>query len=521
MKQVSEVASQGRQVNAISSKDPMDRLPFPLKLSLAASFCALLLAGFALAGAAFSRQQALIAFSAGLFLACAAGAFLLAGRRIARYLGGRGPDPAENGFPLLEAPGSERSRDLPAPSAPGQPSPPVDGPSLRRAQKLEAVERLRDGIVHDLNNKLMVISANIDSVARHMKDQPALQRKLLSALVAADQAASLIARSTAFARQHEGKIQQVDLAERIDSIAALMSRSLLRDTVELRLDLEDGLWPVEADQDDLETAIVTLSAYARDALTQGGTITLEARNVQVEKGSLSNLSLGGEFVRVTISSAGAEEKNRGSDHDEGRAFSLNDIDLSPWLTLSRSLRFLEPLGGTAEVRSTTAGTTIILYLPRASAPVPTILDADRDDPSEDEAVRRETEILVVDDEVEVALALQSMLEEFGYVTRVATHAGQVMKSLNVRKPDLVLTDVSMPGTMNGMMLAREVRHIFPDLPILLITGNPVVAEEEREFPLLQKPIVSRDLHAAIQRHLPPPDQNNVVPLFPRSSRRIS
>jgi DNA-binding NtrC family response regulator len=133
-------------------------------------------------------------------------------------------------------------------------------------------------------------------------------------------------------------------------------------------------------------------------------------------------------------------------------------------------------------------------------------------------VHRETEILVVDDEVEVALALQAMLEETGYVTRVATNARQAMKGLQARRPALVLTDVSMPGTMNGLMLAREIRQIFPGLPVMLITGNPAVAAAEEGYPLLQKPIVSRDLHAAIQRHLKPAEQDNVVPLFPRLSR---
>jgi CheY-like chemotaxis protein len=80
----------------------------------------------------------------------------------------------------------------------------------------------------------------------------------------------------------------------------------------------------------------------------------------------------------------------------------------------------------------------------------------------------------------------------------------------------------MSGTMNGVMLAREVRQIFPSLPVLLITGNPVVADEVSEFPLLHKPIISRDLHAAIQRHLMPKEEaNKVIPLFPRSTKRVS
>jgi CheY-like chemotaxis protein len=126
---------------------------------------------------------------------------------------------------------------------------------------------------------------------------------------------------------------------------------------------------------------------------------------------------------------------------------------------------------------------------------------------------------VVDDELEVALALQSSLDEFGYVASIATDAAQAIKSLNARKPALVLADIAMPGTMNGVMLAREVRQIAPSLPVLLITGNPVAADEDSGFPVLQKPIVSRDLHAAIQRHLNPPRDDKVIPFLPRNSRR--
>jgi CheY-like chemotaxis protein len=500
----------------------MNRLPFPLKFSLAASAGILFLAGLALAGAAFSRRADLILGSAILFGCAAVGCFLFAAWQTAQYLRERQPKPERRRFRLAR-PDAQRTQNdagFPGPAHAHEPDPAADEQDLRRTQKLEAFERLRDGIVHDLNNKLMVISANVDSVARQMKEQPALQRKLLSALVASDQAAELIARSAAFARDHP-RIEQIDLAERLSSIAGLMSRSLLRDTVELRLSLDEALWPVEAGQDELETAIVSLSAYARDSLEQGGVITLEAHNVQIPKGSLTDINLGGDFVKLVISSASPEGVNRPG-VDAEQSFSVADMDLSAWQRLSRSLQFLKPLGGAAEVRNTETGTAITLYLPRAQGLSAVLPGALPDLDAENDAVRRDTEILVVDDEVEVALALQAMLEETGYVTRVATNARQAMKSLQARKPALVLTDVSMPGTMNGLMLAREVRQIFPDLPVLLITGNPAVAEGEGEYPLLQKPIVSRDLHAAIQRHLKPLGQdNNVVPLFPRLSRHTS
>jgi CheY-like chemotaxis protein/signal transduction histidine kinase len=499
-------------------------LPALLKLSLLTLSCALIMSGFALAGAAYVRNPALIAASTGLFLLVAAGAPLLLGRQFRQALREKETD-ASDEFSVFEdvtigqmqAPAETFA--FPDDSFPVEASAPDEDEALRRHQKAQAVDRLRDGITHDLNNRLMVISANIDAAARQLKEQPILQRKLLSALVAADQAAKLIARSAAFARQGEGKVQYVSIAEQVSSVADLMSRSLLRDTVEMRLSLAEDLWSVEADPDDIQTAIVTLSGHVRDALPQGGAIALEARNVRVEKGSLPDLTREGDFVQLTIRSSGLQDPRHAPEAELEQAFALRDLDLSSWLSLRQSLHFLEGLGGASEVRRDSMGTSIILYLPRANAATLLPPGPLSEDDAPDERVPNHTEILVVDDELEVALALQSSLEEFGYVANIATDAAQAIKSLNARRPALVLADVAMPGTMNGFMLAREVRQIAPSMPVLLITGNPVAADEGSEFPLLQKPIVSRDLHAAIQRHLNPPRDGKVIPFFPRASRR--
>jgi CheY-like chemotaxis protein len=474
----------------------------------------------ALAGAAYTRSSDALVMALAFFLSVAAGAPLLISRQIQRIFDEQEQSIEDTSvFRSIPAKGVAEPEPF---DVIEEPAPNEDEEALRRIQKAQAVEHLRDGITHDLNNKLMVISANIDVVARQMKDQPAIQRKLLSALVASDQAAKLIAKSTAFARQSEPQVQYLNLSERIGSIAALMGRSLLRDTVELRLSLDEDLWPVEADPDDIETAIVTLSAYARDALTQGGTISLEAHNTQVEKGSLPAMEIEGDFVELRICSTPAGEGAQdGGEHAEP-TFALQNIDVSSWLRLNRSLHFLQGVGGASKVSRNGAEMAISLYLPRAQAATMLPFGTQSEDELPDEDVRQNTEILIVDDELEVALALQSTLEEFGYVTSIATDAAQAIRNLNARKPGLVLTDVAMPGTMNGVMLAREVRQIFPGLPVLLITGNPVMADEVGEFPLLQKPIVSRDLHAAIQRHLTPQnDENKIVPLFARSTKRVS
>jgi CheY-like chemotaxis protein/signal transduction histidine kinase len=487
------------------------RLPF-----LALSF-ALILSGLALAGAAYTRDAEALVVSLAFFLVVAAGVPLLVGRQIGKMFDE--PEQALEDVSVYKAIPVEPAEPA---QAIEEPAPDEDEGALRRIQKAEAVEQLRDGITHDLNNKLMVISANIDAVARQMKDQPSIQRKLLSALVASDQAAKLIAKSASFARQSEPQVQYLDLSERISSVAALMGRSLLRDTVELHLCLAEELWPIKADPDDIETAIVTLSAYVRDALTQGGTISLVAQNTRVEKGSLPNLDIGGDFVELRICSTPVGEGSQGVGDGAELAFTLQDINVSSWLRLNRSLHFLQRIGGTSRVSRNGEEMAITLYLPRAEAATTLPFGAHGEDELSDEDLRRNAEILIVDDELEVALALQSTLEEFGYVTSIATDAVQAIKSLNSRKPSLVLADVAMPGTMNGIMLAREVRQIFPGLPVVLITGNPVMANEAGEFPLLQKPIISRDLHSAIQRHLAPQDGGNkVVPLFPRSTKRVS
>ncbi|SCY25233.1 response regulator [Microvirga guangxiensis] len=493
-----------------------------LRLPFLALSCALILSGVALAAAAYTRNSEALVIALAFFLMIAAGAPLLVARQIGRIF--EEQEQAIEDASIFEALTVEQP--VTAEPEPFQliddPIPEEDGETLRRDQKAQALEHLRDGITHDLNNKLMVISANIDAVARHMKDQPGIQRKLLSALVASDQAAKLIAKSTAFARQSEPQVQYLDLSERISSVAALMGRSLLRDTVELRLSLDEELWPVEADPDDIETAIVTLSAYVRDALEQGGTISLEAQNTAVDKGSLPNLQIQGDFVELRICSISASEGSEDADESTEQTFVLEDMDVTSWLRLNRSLHFLQGIGGASTVSRNGSEMTISMYLPRAQAA--TMLSfgiASEDDPPS-EGERQNVEVLIVDDELEVALALQSTLEEFGYVTCIATDATQAIRNLNARRPGLVLTDVAMPGTMNGVMLAREVRQIFPGLPVLLITGSPVLADEASEFPLLNKPIVSRDLHAAIQRHLKPKDEDNkVVPLFPRSTKRVS
>src|SRR3712207_5425111 len=148
----------------------------------------------------------------------------------------------------------------------------------------------------------MVISANIDSVVKHIKEQPLLRRKLLAALVASDQAAGLMSKLLAFARQRDLHPQYIDVAEHLESISDLLDRSFLSDSVEVRLTVPEDLWAVEVDPHQLETAIVNLALNARDAMPEGGTIAIEARNARIDESHAPEPGFFGDFVRITVRS---------------------------------------------------------------------------------------------------------------------------------------------------------------------------------------------------------------------------
>ncbi len=387
---------------------------------------------------------------------------------------------------------------------------------LRHSQKMEAISRLTGGIAHDLNNKLMVISANIDSVVKHIKEQPLLRRKLLAALVASDQAAGLMSKLLAFARQRDLHPQYIDIAEHLDSIADLLDRSLLSDAVQVRLEIPPDLWATEVDPHELETAIVNLAVNARDAMADGGTITIEACNVRLDGSRAQVADLVGEFVCITVRDTGRGISPEDIDKVFEPFFTTKDANRASGLGLSQVHGFAEQLGGSVEINSTLGqGTAVSIYLPRAELPArigtPPVLDDLMDD---EELVPSSADVLLVDDEVEVALALQGMLDELGYATRIAIGSEEALEALKTRRPSLVLTDVTMPGTMDGVALGREIRRRHPGLPVVLITGNPTVVAADTEFPLIQKPITSRALNVALQRHLTAPaEPDNVVSLF--------
>lgn len=381
-------------------------------------------------------------------------------------------------------------------------SPEYEERRLHHAQKMDALSRLTGGIAHDLNNRLTVISANIDAVAKQMKDQPQLKRKLLSALVAVDRATALMSKLLAFARQREWRPQFLDPAEQLVSIAELLNRSLLSEAVGVKVHCSENLWTIEVDPDQLQTAVVNLAINARDAMPRGGTIDIEASNVTLRG---SDKGLHGDFVCISVSDTGIGISSEHLEEVFEPFFTTKEVSRGSGLGLSQVQGLLMQLGGEVALESEVGvGTSVSLYIPRAQMPTrvgtPRSLTNDISD-TKPERKKLHAEILIIDDEVDVALALESMISELGYPTRIAIGANEALDCINTTLPDLVLTDVTMPGTMDGIALGRQIRHRFPQLPIILITSNPTVVADDTDFSLLSKPINSKDLDTALRYHL--------------------
>ncbi|NNC00731.1 hypothetical protein HI113_43505, partial [Corallococcus exiguus] len=214
-----------------------------LKLSLAAFSVALVLAGILVAGAAFIEgAYALAGLAAAVFFGAAIGIPLVVGGQIVRFIKGLSVTP----------PSSSGAGLVGWRSALGEPIRQSDLleeriERLRVSERLDAVNRLKGGVAHDLNNKLMVISANVDAVAKQLSDRPALERKLASALVACDQAATLISKVLTFTRRHEQQVQVIDVSRQIASVAMLLGRSFRTSAIEVRCLLPEKLWTVRVD----------------------------------------------------------------------------------------------------------------------------------------------------------------------------------------------------------------------------------------------------------------------------------
>ncbi|RYJ61991.1 response regulator [Pseudomonas songnenensis] len=343
--------------------------------------------------------------------------------------------------------------------------------TLRQTQKIEAIGQLTGGIAHDFNNLLMVITGGLDMLDR--RADPERRKRLMDGMRQAAQRGSALTRQLlAFSRRQSLAPEPVDLARRISQMREMLDRSL-RGDVHVRQQFAPDLWPVQVDPGELELVILNLAVNARDAMPVGGSILLQASNAPDEQ----VLGRRADFVRLAVTDTGtgipAEVRTRVFDP----FFTTKEIGKGSGLGLAQVYGFARQSGGTVWIESECGqGTSVILLLPRAEE-TPQLAD-ETERGADDKTGAALGSVLLVDDDEEVAALVGEMLEHLGYCV---THAGSASDALsalaNGCKVDIVFSDVMMPGGMNGVELAREIRTRALGVPVLLTSGYAEAAQQ--------------------------------------------
>ncbi|MDZ5457522.1 histidine kinase famiy protein [Azohydromonas lata] len=380
--------------------------------------------------------------------------------------------------------------------------------ALHHSQKMEALGQLTGGIAHDFNNLLQVIVSNVEVASTKARllglDDALIARALSNVREAARKSGTLTQQLLAFARKQQLQGRVINLNELAQRLSDMADRSL-GGHVELRLALEPGLWNTRIDPTQAEVALLNLLINARDAMSGDGQVVLRTANLRTDEAEADAhaLPMPGPYVMLSVSDTG-----------EGIAADVLPRVMEPFFTtkppgqgtglgLSMVYGFARQSGGTATIESTPGqGTTVRLYFPatpddQATRPAPAPLRAGGSG-----------RILVVDDRPEVAEMAALLLEHAGYETVRCHGAQRALELLEAGPPfQLLLTDLIMPGGMNGVMLARQAQQRQPALQVLLMTGfadGTPARHGGGHYDIVFKPFSAEELEAKVRLALARP-----------------
>jgi PAS domain S-box-containing protein len=364
---------------------------------------------------------------------------------------------------------------------------------LAMAQKMEAIGKLTGGIAHDFNNLLMIIGGNAQMFKRLL--DPKLPRAIEAIQTAAKRGESLTRQLLTFSRRQHLSPTVVDLNASIRNIRPMIESSL-RGNIVYKEKNSPTLWPVKVDLAELELAILNIAVNARDAMPNGGVFMVSADNVTANKDVDQNRQ-SADFVAVAFSDSGTGIPPDILSKIFDPFFTTKDVGKGSGLGLSQVYGFAHQSGGTVRAESKVGlGTVITIYLPaHAGAQV------DAPETSKREARHSQRPmVLIVDDSSEVAEVTSALFEQLGYETIYRDSAEAALNLLgNGGKIDLVFSDIVMPGTIDGVGLANEVRSLYPHLPVVLTTGYSDAAQAAPpNLPILRKPFDTDALRSFVQ-----------------------
>ncbi len=345
---------------------------------------------------------------------------------------------------------------------------------LAQSQKMEGIGQLTGGVAHDFNNLLTIIIGNLETAQRTSstsQDAERLTRSLDYAMRGAQRAASLTQRLLAFSRRQPLEPNATDLSRLIGNMSELFRRTL-GENIAIETVLNGGLWRVLVDQNQLEVSLLNLAVNSRDAMPNGGKLTIETANVFLDESYAATQAevVPGQYVVISVTDTGSGMSKETLSKAFEPFFTTKDIGQGTGLGLSQVYGFVKQSGGNVKIYSEPGqGTTVKIYLPRLHSD-------EAADPSDDPSMHAPKgsanhTILVVEDEDDVRAYTSGIVSELGYRVLEAPNGAAALQVLE-RHPEIALlfTDVGLPGGMNGRQLADAARKARPDLKVLFTTG---------------------------------------------------
>lgn len=370
--------------------------------------------------------------------------------------------------------------------------------AVRQGQKMEAVGQLTGGLAHDFNNLLQAVHGSLDLILRKPEDPERVSRLARNGLQATERGAKLTAQLLAFSRAQKLELRPTDVTALVAGMAEIL-RSSVRPLVRLTVDAGRPGLVVMSDPTQLEMALLNLALNARDAMPDGGdlTISLSERTISADP-SLPP----GQYVGIRVTDTGAGMSAEVAARAFEPFFTTRGVGQGTGLGLSQVYAMAAQAGGTARFeRGGSPGTTVLMLLPLAEASAQAEA-AEADLAATPDYVAKT--VLVVDDDPDVRLFLSASLETLGFAVAVAEDAEGGLAILDGADPDLLLVDFAMPG-MNGAQMAEMVRARRPNLPIIFASGYSDTAAIERALGesavLLKKPFGVADLELVVRTAL--------------------
>jgi signal transduction histidine kinase/CheY-like chemotaxis protein len=379
---------------------------------------------------------------------------------------------------------------------------------LIQTQKMESIGLLAGGVAHDFNNLMTVVIGNLDSVERRLArsgpaDAAAVGRPIAAAMQGAKRAASLTQRLLAFSRQQVLAPQQVDLNHLVASLSDMLTRTV-GETIAVETTLGSGLWPTFADVSQLENAIVNLVVNARDAMPQGGRITIETANASLDEAYCARFGdvAPGQYVLLSVTDTGIGISPENLSKVFEPFFTTKSASTSTGLGLSMIYGFVKQSKGHIRIYSEVGhGTTAKIYLPRmaGAARIESIPAALRVEKAPISLAQPGDVVLIVEDDEDVRDSTVALLRELGYSVLAARNGAEALARLQgSERIDVLFTDVVLSQGMNGRTLAVEAAALRRALPVLFTTGyaRSAIIHDGRLDPgvqFLAKPYTQREI----------------------------